>query len=64
MLRVAAPTIWRACNLCWEVAIADSSFRGTGQIGLVDMLKDEYGITPAGVLGHSAGPPLLGLTPS
>ena len=31
------------------------------QIGLVDMLKEEYGIEPAGMLGHSAGaawPPL------
>ena len=26
-----------------------------GQIGLVDMLKEEYGIVPAGMLGHSAG---------
>ena len=25
------------------------------QIGLVDMLKEEYGIEPAGMLGHSAG---------
>jgi hypothetical protein len=25
------------------------------QIGLVDMLREEYGITPAGMLGHSAG---------
>ena len=25
------------------------------QIGLVDMLKAEYGIEPAGMLGHSAG---------
>ena len=25
------------------------------QVGLVDMLREEYGITPAGVLGHSAG---------
>ena len=26
-----------------------------GQVGLVDMLRKEWGITPAGVLGHSAG---------
>ncbi len=25
------------------------------QIGLVDMLRKEYGIVPAGMLGHSAG---------
>lgn len=25
------------------------------QIGLVDVLREEYGITPGGVLGHSAG---------
>ena len=25
------------------------------QVGLVDMLKEEYGIEPAGMLGHSAG---------
>ena len=25
------------------------------QIGLVDLLREEYGITPGGVLGHSAG---------
>ena len=25
------------------------------QVGLVDMLRDEYGIEPAGMLGHSAG---------
>lgn len=25
------------------------------QIGLVDMLKEGYGIEPAGMLGHSAG---------
>lgn len=25
------------------------------QIGLVDMLREEHGITPAGMLGHSAG---------
>jgi fatty acid synthase len=25
------------------------------QIGLVDVLREEYGITPAGMLGHSAG---------
>lgn len=25
------------------------------QIGLVDMLRKEYGIEPAGMLGHSAG---------
>jgi acyl transferase domain-containing protein len=25
------------------------------QIGLVDVLREEYGIVPAGMLGHSAG---------
>jgi fatty acid synthase len=25
------------------------------QVGLVDVLREEYGITPGGVLGHSAG---------
>ena len=25
------------------------------QIGLVDLLREEYGIKPAGILGHSAG---------
>ena len=25
------------------------------QIGLVDMLREEYGIEPAGMMGHSAG---------
>ena len=25
------------------------------QIGLVDVLREEYGITPGGILGHSAG---------
>jgi fatty acid synthase len=25
------------------------------QVGLVDMLREEWGIAPAGVLGHSAG---------
>jgi fatty acid synthase, animal type len=25
------------------------------QIGLVDLLREEHGITPAGMLGHSAG---------
>ncbi len=28
---------------------------GHMQIGLVDVLREEYGITPGGVLGHSAG---------
>ena len=31
------------------------------QIGLVDVLREEYGITPAGFLGHSAGVPDLAL---
>ena len=25
------------------------------QIGLVDVLREEYGVVPAGLLGHSAG---------
>ena len=25
------------------------------QVGLVDMLREEYGVTPAGCLGHSSG---------
>ena len=25
------------------------------QIGIVDVLRDDYGIRPAGILGHSAG---------
>lgn len=25
------------------------------QVGLIDMLAEEYGIVPAGFLGHSAG---------
>ena len=25
------------------------------QVGLVDLLREEYGIVPAGMLGHSAG---------
>ena len=25
------------------------------QVGLVDVLREEYGIMPAGMLGHSAG---------
>ena len=25
------------------------------QVGLVDMLREEYGVVPAGMLGHSAG---------
>ena len=29
--------------------------RAHAQIGLVDMLRKEYGIVPAGMLGHSAG---------
>ena len=32
------------------------------QIGLVDMMKEEYGIVPAGMLGHSAGGPSLTYT--
>ena len=41
---------------CPETILRPDS--GTGlalQIGLVDMLKEEYGIEPAGMLGHSAG---------
>ena len=36
------------------------------QIGLVDLLREEYGIKPAGILGHSAGghPHLLPKYPS
>ena len=34
------------------------------QIGLVDMLRDEFGIEPAGMLGHSAGKPFKHLASS
>ena len=33
------------------------------QIGLVDVLREEYGITPGGILGHSAGQLLFWLLP-
>lgn len=33
----------------------DVCFGVCEQIGLVDMLRKEYGIVPAGMLGHSAG---------
>ena len=26
-----------------------------GQIGIVDVLREDYGVRPAGILGHSAG---------
>jgi len=29
--------------------------RRARQIGIMDVLRDDYGIRPAGVLGHSAG---------
>ena len=29
------------------------------QIGLVDLLREKYGVTPSGMIGHSAGMPLL-----
>ena len=35
----------------WSIDTNDTS----AQIGLVDLLREEYGITPGGVLGHSAG---------
>lgn len=32
------------------------------QIALVDTLREEYGIVPAGILGHSAGAGTIFLT--
>lgn len=43
----------------FENGFKDSSRSALGltaiQLGLVDVLRDDYGITPAGMLGHSAG---------
>jgi fatty acid synthase len=39
----------------WNDPLAGALGLTAIQIGLVDLLKEEYGITPAGVLGHSAG---------
>ena len=32
------------------------------QIGLVDVLKEDYGIVPDGMMGHSAGENVIGFT--
>ena len=42
------------CAILGETGL-DVCFGVRAQIGLVDMLRKEYGIVPAGMLGHSAG---------
>jgi fatty acid synthase len=36
-------------------SVPDNPGAALRQIGLVDVLREEYGIVPAGMLGHSAG---------
>eukprot|EP00884_Botryococcus_braunii_P022876 jgi/Botrbrau1/9272/Bobra.180_1s0029.1 len=44
----------------WREPVAASAGLAAVQIGLVDFLKEDYGILPNGVLGHSAGDYLAG----
>lgn len=39
----------------WKTPVLASVGLIAVQIGLVDILREEYGITPSGMLGHSAG---------
>ena len=39
----------------WKTPVLASVGLIAVQIGLVDILREEYGIVPAGMLGHSAG---------
>lgn len=43
----------------WKTPVLASVGLIAVQIGLVDILREEYGIVPDGMLGHSAGLPLL-----
>ncbi len=41
----------------WKTPVLASVGLIAVQIGLVDILREEYGIVPDGMLGHSAGVP-------
>ncbi len=46
----------------WKTPLLNSVGLIAVQIGLVDVLRDEYGLVPDGMLGHSAGTPTPSLS--
>lgn len=41
--------------MCLPSGSNETHMGSHAQVGLTDMLREEYGIVPAGFLGHSAG---------